>query len=178
MQKKDKLHTTTTAACAINLYLFLLLLDGDCLQALERRHGDKRSNRVQSFLSILIVISLTRQTDTYAIRHVAYTAFPDLLVETGVDTHVRSTHVLFSELADHLDSTWRFSLVAILANVWVEMDSVVTGNHFRASGFAIAWRLVFFCHHMTRTDREADRNIVFNMKSQLIGSFSRLFLTI
>lgn len=130
----------------IYFYSCFLLLDGDRLQALEGRHGDIRRYRVQSLLGILIVVSLARQTDTYAVRHVAYTALPDFLVETGVDAHVGSTHVLLGELADHFDGTWRFSLVAILADVWVQMDRVVTGDHFRASGFAIAWYLFYLSY--------------------------------
>ena len=45
--------------------------------------------------------------------------------------------MLLGKLFDELDGTRGLSLVAILAQLRVQMDGVVTGDHLRTAGFSV-----------------------------------------
>lgn len=66
----------------------LCLLDDSGLQALGVRDVDGLDVRVQLLLSLLLVVTLTRDAHTQAAGNALDAAFPDLLVELGVEADV------------------------------------------------------------------------------------------
>lgn len=86
--------------------------------------------RVQRFLSVLIIVALARQTQAHAIRHVTHALLPDLLVETGVDADVGCAHVLGSKVANHLDGAGGLALKAVFADAGMDVDGIVASDDF------------------------------------------------
>ena len=65
-----------------------LLVNNGGLETLGLLDVDGLDVRVELLLGALLVVTLTRDADTETERHALDTAFPDLLVQLGVETDV------------------------------------------------------------------------------------------
>jgi hypothetical protein len=100
--------------------------------------GDKS---VQFFLSILIVVTLPREADTYAVRDIADTSLPDFLVKASIHSDIRGAHHFRGKLADFLDGARRLPLESISAELRVQVDGILTSDNFIALRLTIPGRL-------------------------------------
>jgi len=114
-----------------------LLFDVEGLQALEGGDGDVGYVGVEGFLGVFVIVASAGEADADAVGDVADAGLPDLLVELGVNSHIRSAHHARGELADDLDGARRLSLEAVLSQLGVEVDGVLARHHFGSLRFAV-----------------------------------------
>jgi hypothetical protein len=80
-----------------------LLFNSLSLNSLEVGHRDMRHQSVELFLGVFRVGSLSGQSNAESVRH-RFDAFgPNGLVQRGVQTNVRGSHVLLGKGLDRLD---------------------------------------------------------------------------
>jgi len=116
----------------------LLGVDDNCLQALEGCNGNEASIRVELLLGILLVITLALKLDADPVRHSFHTLRPELLVELRVDANVLGAHLFLSESNDGLDSPRSALLEGSAMDIFVQMDSVFTGDDVLEGGAGLA----------------------------------------
>ena len=68
----------------------LCILNERCLQSLRILNIDGLDVAVEFLLCTFFVISLSRDSDTQSVRNALDTSLPDLLVQLGIETDVRS----------------------------------------------------------------------------------------
>jgi len=83
----------------------LLRLNDLSLETLGRGNIDSLDVREKLLLSTLLVVSLSRDADSDSVRNALDTTLPELLVQLGVESDIRSTKLLLSKVLDSLDST-------------------------------------------------------------------------
>lgn len=66
----------------------ILFLNHRSLQTLRVLDIDSLNVAVQLLLSTLLVVSLSRDSDTKSVRNALDTSLPDLLVQLGIETDV------------------------------------------------------------------------------------------
>lgn len=88
----------------------LLLLDHNGVQTLDGSNLNWLNVREELLSSVLLLVSSSRDSDTESEWNTLDTSLPDLLVELWVNSDVRGTELLLSELLDLLDSLWSFLL--------------------------------------------------------------------
>ena len=65
---------------------------------------DDGNESVEFVGGLLVFAALAVHANSESVRHVAYTASPNLFIEAGVDANVSGTHGLLGKLLDLLDS--------------------------------------------------------------------------
>ena len=83
----------------------LLRLNDLSLETLGRGNIDSLDVREKLLLSTLLVVSLSRDTDSDSVGNALDTTLPELLVQLGVESDIRGTKLLLSKVLDSLDST-------------------------------------------------------------------------
>lgn len=96
-------------------------------KTLEAGHLNMLNNGVKLLISLLILVTLSGETNTYTLWDGADSAAPDELVKLCVDAYVLGSHGLGGELLDLLDGTGSLLLEGNLVHIFVEVDCVVTG---------------------------------------------------
>lgn len=90
----------------------LLRLNDLSLETLGRGNIDSLDVREKLLLSTLLVVSLSRDTDSDSVGNALDTTLPELLVQLGVESNIRSTELLLGKVLDGLDSA-RSSLLEL-----------------------------------------------------------------
>lgn len=90
----------------------LLRLNDLSLETLGRGNIDSLDVREKLLLSTLLVVSLSRDADSDSVRNALDTTLPELLVQLGVESNIRSTELLLGKVLDGLDSA-RSSLLEL-----------------------------------------------------------------
>ena len=90
-----KLMWSTSALCS-------LLVNSDCLKALEVGSRDVLDKSVQ--MRLIILSALAGKTDADAVRGVLHTTAPEELVHGGVNADILGVHGLLSELPQSTES--------------------------------------------------------------------------
>ncbi|KAI0560912.1 hypothetical protein FGB62_98g036 [Gracilaria domingensis] len=108
-----------------------LLLDGSRLKPLAARVGNGNKGRkcVKWLLSILVIVSLSGETNSDTIGDVADTRPPDLLVELRINADISGSHSPRRKFADHLDRTRGLPLETIPVQSLVKVDGVIASDH-------------------------------------------------
>ena len=83
----------------------LLRLNDLSLETLGRGNIDSLDVGEKLLLSTLLVVSLSRDTDSDSVGNALDTTLPELLVQLGVESDIRGTKLLLSKVLDSLDST-------------------------------------------------------------------------
>lgn len=87
--------------CANNL---LLRLNDLSLESLGRGNVDSLDVGEKLLLGTLLVVSLSGDADSESVGSTLDAALPQLLVQLGVETNIRSAEVLSGKVLDSLDS--------------------------------------------------------------------------
>jgi len=82
------------------------------LQTLSGSNIDSLDVGEKLLLSTLLVVSLSRDTDSDSVGNALDTTLPELLVQLGVESNIRSTELLLGKVLDGLDSA-RSSLLEL-----------------------------------------------------------------
>ena len=109
------------------------------LKSLEAGYLNKLCKSVKLLVGVLILVTLSRETDANACRYVTYSAAPYELVELSINTDVLGSHSFHSKLLDLLDSTRCLFLEGGLVGVLREVDGVIARYEIRLG-------LAFFGH--------------------------------
>lgn len=100
--------------CGVGVVSLLLLvnLNDSGLETLGGRNVDGLDVREELLLGVLLVVSLSRDSESHSVGNTLDSSLPQLLVESGVESDVLSTHVELGELLDLLDGS-RSSLLEL-----------------------------------------------------------------
>ena len=109
---------------------------------LKVNSGDKGDIRVKLLLGILIIVTLTGDTDTNTVVSVLNTTRPDSLVQRGVKTNVLGTHSLLSKSLDSLDSMRSTLSQRATKDMLVHVDGVLTSDNISEGGTLLGGLLV------------------------------------
>jgi len=118
----------------------LLVLDSLILQTLERHNIDKADECIKLLLCVLVVVSLSRYSDSDTVRNSLDAVRPHSLVELGVETHVGGLHCCLCELSNALHCLWCSLLELAAVNYkhaklravdkLMQVDGVLTSHNF------------------------------------------------
>lgn len=98
------------------------------LKSLEASNLNMLNNGVKLLFGLFILVTLSRETNTYALGYRADSTAPNELVKLGIDAYILGSHGLGGKLLDLLDGTWGLLLEGYLVHILVEVDGVVTGD--------------------------------------------------
>lgn len=82
------------------------------MQTLSGSNIDSLDVGEKLLLSTLLVVSLSRDTDSDSVGNALDTTLPELLVQLGVESNIRSTELLLGKVLNGLDSA-RSSLLEL-----------------------------------------------------------------
>ena len=83
-----------------------VILDDNGLKTLDRWDEDWLDVREQRVLGVLLLVSLSRDSDSHSELDTSDTSLPDSLVQLRRETDILSTHVQLGELLDLLNGSW------------------------------------------------------------------------
>eukprot|EP00554_Chaetoceros_debilis_P003279 CAMPEP_0194097648 /NCGR_PEP_ID=MMETSP0149-20130528/57970_1 /TAXON_ID=122233 /ORGANISM="Chaetoceros debilis, Strain MM31A-1" /LENGTH=129 /DNA_ID=CAMNT_0038783677 /DNA_START=132 /DNA_END=521 /DNA_ORIENTATION=+ len=98
------------------------------LKSLKAGYLNVLNNGVELLVCLLILVTLSRETDTDALWDGADSAAPDELVKLSINAYILGSHGLGGKLLDLLDGTWGLLLEGYLVYILVEVNGVVTGD--------------------------------------------------
>ena len=83
-----------------------VILDDNGLKTLDRWDEDWLDVREQRVLGVLLLVSLSRDSNSHSELDTSDTSLPDSLVQFRRQTDILGTHVQLGELLDLLNGSW------------------------------------------------------------------------
>merc|ERR1712137_1146939 len=103
-------------------------VDVGSVNALEGGDGDVGDVGVQLVDAVLVFVALASESDANSDGDALDTLGPQVLVQTGVDTHVFSSHLLLGEITDGLNGPGGAFLGSDSEDALVHVDGVLASH--------------------------------------------------
>ena len=130
----------------------LVLNHTDCLQIFEGGDRHVGNQRVELVWQVFIFITFSEQLHMDLVCNIPYSFGPDSFVESGVDVHIWSSHLLHGKFPNFFECPRSMLLKTRSMDVLVNVDSVFSDHHLIDGRPALLLLAALLCgSHLNKT---------------------------